>query len=233
MIELFKIYKRLHNNYGHQGWWPLVSINGVNPTKTGSVKGYHPNDYTHPKNDEERFEICVGAILTQNTAWPNVEKSIINLKNINALTPKNLLKSDEEKLKEAIKPSGYFNQKTKKLKIFSEFYINLKGKTPSREELLNIWGVGPETADSILLYAYKKPSFVVDTYTKRIFSRIGVLKKDANYEEVKELFEKTLEKDYKIYQEYHALIVEHAKRYCQSKPNCKECILKDGCKKLF
>ena len=227
------IYNKLLKSYGPQGWWPLLDVKGVNPTKTGSINGYHPGDYSHPKNEKEKFEICIGAILTQNTSWPNVEKALINLKKLNAIDPKKILSINEDKLKEAIKPAGYFNQKAKKLKVFSEFFINLNEKTPSRNELLSVWGVGPETADSILLYAYKMPSFVVDAYTKRIFSRIGEIKKDEDYDKVKSVFEKNLKKDFKIYQEYHALVVEHAKRYCQKTPICEKCIIKDECKKII
>lgn len=233
MSNIEKVYKLLFENYGPQGWWPLLDFKGVNPTKTGSTQGYHPSDYSFPKNDSEHFEICIGAILTQNTSWPNVEKAIINLKKLNLIDPKNILSVDEEILKNAIKPAGYFNQKLKKLKIFSKFYIGLNRTTPTRFELLNVWGIGPETADSILLYAYKKKEFVVDTYTKRIFSRIGVLKKDEDYDKVKSFFEIELKSDFKIYQEFHALIVEHAKKYCQTKPKCDECIIKNECKQII
>jgi len=212
MKNLNKIYNLFLKAYGPQGWWPLINHKGSNPTKTGSIKGYHPGDYSIPRDDFERFEICVGAILTQNTAWPNVEKALMNLDRAKALDAKAIIKIDEDKLKEAIRPAGYFNQKAKKLKIFAEFYLGLKGKTPTREELLSVWGVGKETADSILLYAYHEPVFVVDAYTRRIFSLLGFFEKDADYDEIREMFEKALEKDFRIYQEYHALIVEHAKR---------------------
>ena len=229
MNGITKIYPILLKNYGPQGWWPLTSHKGKNPTKTGSIRGYHPGDYSFPRNKEEQFEVCIGAILTQNTAWANVEKALINLKKLKAINPKRILSLDDEILKNAIKPAGYFNQKAKKLKIFSEFYIKLKGKTPSREELLNLWGVGPETADSILLYAYKKPIFVVDAYSKRIFSRAGFFKDNSSYEDIQSFFYQNLKSDERTFNEFHALIVEHAKRYCKKKPECKECIIKTYC----
>ena len=212
MNSIKKFYEKLLKLYGQQGWWPLLDCKGCNPTKTGSVKGYHPNDYSYPKNNKQRFEICIGAILTQNTSWLQVEKALINLKKLKALTPLTIKKLNLEKLRQAIKPAGYFNQKAKKLKIFAEFYINLKARKPARDELLNVWGIGPETADSILLYAFKVPTFVVDAYTKRVFAKLGLIEKNGKYEKVKKLFENNLPKDFKLYQEYHALIVEHAKR---------------------
>ncbi len=215
MNSIKKLYEKLLKLYGPQGWWPLLGCKGINPTKTGAVKGYHPNDYSYPKNNIQRFEICIGAILTQNTSWLQVEKALLNLEKLRVLTPLAVKKLNLEKLKQAIKPAGYFNQKAKKLKIFAEFYINLKEKTPTRDELLNIWGIGHETADSILLYAFKVPTFVVDAYTKRVFAKLGFIKKNEQYEKVKKLFEYNLPKDFKLYQEYHALIVEHAKRNSQ------------------
>jgi len=222
MNKIHQIYNILLKLYGLQGWWPLLDCKGCNPTKTGSIKGYHPNDYSYPRNKKQIFEICIGAILTQNTSWPQVEKTLLNLRELKALTPQSIKKLNLEKLKQAIKPAGYFNQKAKKLKIFAEFYINLKGKTPTREELLDVWGIGPETADSILLYAFKVPTFVVDAYTKRVFSHLGIINKTATYNEIKKLFENNLPKNLKIYQEYHALIVEHAKRYYSKKPYGKD-----------
>ena len=226
MSKIKQIYQELLKMYGPQGWWPLINHKGHNPTKTGSINGYHPGDYSFPKNRLQIFEICLGAILTQNTAWPNVEKALINLDQLNAISPKQILNLDDEKLKQAIKPAGYFNQKAKKLRAFAEFFINLAGKTPSREELLNIWGVGPETADSMLLYAYQTPSFVVDAYTRRIFANLGFINEKAAYDEVKNLFEDNLKSDVRIFQEYHALIVEHAKRYYSKKDSYSLCSLK-------
>ena len=169
MNKIHQIYNMLLKLYGPQGWWPLLNCKGINPTKTGAVKGYHPNDYSYPKNDRQRFEICIGAILTQNTSWPQVEKALLNLKGLNALNPEEMKNLKLEKLKQAIKPAGYFNQKARKIKEFTDFYLSLNNKISTREELLELWGIGPETADSILLYAFKVPTFVVDAYTKRVF----------------------------------------------------------------
>ena len=226
MNKLLRVYNCLLKEYGSQGWWPLLDFKGRNPTKTGSIIGYHPGDYSFPKNEAQKFEICIGAILTQNTAWPNVEKALANLKKLKAIGANAINKIDIEKLKKAIKPAGYFNQKAKKLKEFSKFYLQLKGKTPTREQLLSVWGVGRETADSILLYAYKIPIFVVDAYTKRIFSKLGFFKETADYDEIRELFEKNLPKDFRVYQEFHSLIVEHAKQHYTKKLYGKNCFLR-------
>lgn len=226
MSEEFEIYQKLKKSYGPQGWWPLLDFKGNNPTKTGSINGYHPGDYALPKNDKQRFEICCGAILTQSVSWVSVEKALINLRKLKAIDANAINKINIEKLKSAIKPAGYFNQKARKLKEFAKFYLQLKGKTPAREQLLSVWGIGRETADSILLYAYKVPIFVVDAYTKRIFSKLGFVKETADYDEIRELFEKNLPKDFKIYQEFHALIVEHAKQHYTKKINGANCFLR-------
>ncbi|MFA6088395.1 MAG: endonuclease III domain-containing protein [Candidatus Woesearchaeota archaeon] len=220
-----KIYYDLFESYGPQGWWPLLECEGVNPTKSGCINGYHPHNYSYPRDEFEQFEICIGAILTQNTSWPNVEKALVNLKKMNAINPSAILSLNDDVLKNAIRPAGYFNQKAKKLKVFSKFFMDLEKREPKRAELLDVWGVGPETADSILLYVYKNPVFVVDAYTKRIFQNIGLIKKDATYDEIKRFFEKNVKWDYKIYQEYHALIVEHAKRYYNKASEYKKCPL--------
>lgn len=213
MQKLSKLYSTLLESYGPQGWWPLIDVKGTNPTKTGSIKGYHPGDYGYPRNDKQKFEICIGAILTQNTSWPNVEKALLNLKKIGAIEPKKIIMLDDKALAEAIRPAGYFNQKAKKLRIFSQYYLDLKKSTPTRDDLLDIWGIGPETADSILLYAYKEPQFVVDAYTRRILTNMKIIEEKASYDEIKALFENGIDKDVKTYQEFHALLVEHAKRF--------------------
>ncbi|HII72026.1 TPA: endonuclease III domain-containing protein, partial [Candidatus Woesearchaeota archaeon] len=215
-----------------QGWWPLLGHQGVNPTKTGSVTGYHPGDYSFPKDELQQFEICLGAILTQNTSWPQVEKALHNLKRINSLSAKGIKKLSAGKLREVIKPAGYYNQKAKYIREFIKFFERSEG-IPSRTDVLGVKGVGNETADSILLYAFKMPEFVIDAYTKRIFSRLGVISHSDSYESIKHLFEENLEKNLESYQEYHALIVEHAKRNCRSKPVCEGCVLGRICEKRF
>ena len=223
------LYEMLYALYGPQGWWPLCSIQGVNPTKTGSLTGYHPGNYRFPRNDTESFEIAVGAICTQNTSWVQAEKAVKNLYEKNLLVPEKILRIDEESLSSILRPAGYFNQKTKKLKALSAFWEQRKDCIPSREALLGVWGVGPETADSILLYAFSVPSFVVDAYTRRIFSRMGFFPSDLSYEDIRAFFMNSLPKKTNCYQEYHALLVEHAKRFCTSKPSCKQCPLLKEC----
>lgn len=228
-----EIYEQFLAKYGYQGWWPVLGHKGANPTKTGSIRGYHPKDYDFPKNEGQKFEICAGAILAQNTNWVNVEKALLNLQNAGLIGNNNerladtaigedekaltcdaykISKMDEKYLAGLIRPAGYYNQKAKKLKIFAKFYCSLAGRNPKREELLNLWGIGPETADSILLYAYKQPYFVADTYTKRVFVKMKLVEENWEYETIKSFFERNLPKDYRLCQEFHALIVEHAKR---------------------
>jgi len=197
LIFMIKIYQKLLSKFGKQNWWPC---------KTGN-----------------RFEIIIGAILTQNTGWQNVEKAINNLIKNKMLSKDAIRKAGTRKLAVLIKPAGYYNQKAKKLKAF----VNFSGDI-TRKDLLSIWGIGPETADSILLYAYNKPYFVVDAYTKRIFSRLELIETD-DYEEIREFFEKNLPKDVRIYREFHALIVELAKKYCKKGPLCEECPLAKDC----
>lgn len=217
MSQILKIYQALLKEHSQQGWWP---VKGEDDDKAV----YHKKDYSFPRNEEQAFEIMIGAILTQNTSWKNVEKALDNLRQNKALNPGALKKLKINKLAELIKSSGYHNQKAKKLKAFAKFYF--LGKEFTRENLLDVWGIGPETADSILLYALKKPYFVVDTYTKRIFSRIGLCNINDKYEDVQKLFHDSLPKDFKLYNEYHALIVEHAKVCCGIKESKKKCILK-------
>lgn len=224
------IFDYLFDTYGPQGWWPLTELHeagGANPTKTGSIRGYHPGDYTYPRTRDQQFEIICGALLTQNTSWTQVEKALFNLKNLNALYPEGVLFLDPEVLKEAIKPAGYFNQKAVRLKALVLWFSGLKGSIPLREDLLSLKGIGPETADSILLYAFKQPSFVVDSYTRRIVTNLGLVDERAEYSEIKALFEESMPEDFEVYQEFHALLVEHAKRYYQKKGNFAKCPLLD------
>ena len=166
------IYDKLLKTYSYQGWWPIIGYDGSNPTKTGAVKGYHPKDYSFPRNSKEQFEIIMGSVLTQNTSWPSVEKALNNLSLLSNFSAENILEladSCEDEFKQAIRPAGYFNQKFNYLKNIAEFYISLDGEIPSRKEVLAVKGIGNETADSILLFAYKQKQFKVDAYTKRIF----------------------------------------------------------------
>jgi len=206
---LLDIYKRLYSRFGSQEWWP----------------------------GDTSFEVIVGAILTQNTAWANVEKAIKNLKRHKALSPKALSGIKTSQIARMIRPSGYYNVKAKRLRNFLNFLnknfngdLNklLRLNTSSlRESLLGIKGIGPETADSILLYAANKPMFVIDAYTKRIFSRHKLINKNATYGELQQFFMANLPKSAKIYNEYHALIVKTGKDLCRKKPKCSLCPLKD------
>ena len=214
-----KVYNKLLKKYGKQGWWPLFN------KKTSKF------EYSSkiPKNDYERLEICLGAILTQGTNWKNVEKSLLVLIKNDLINIDKLDKINEKGLALLIKSSGYYNQKAKKLKALAEFYLKNRTIIPKRKDLLSVWGIGKETADSILLYVYKEQIFVIDSYTKRIFSRLGLCNENISYDELQSLFHNNLNKDYKIFNEYHALLVEHAKRYCKKIPECLKCPLNKIC----
>lgn len=208
--KLIRIYKKLYNFFGKQNWWPART----------------------------KLEVIVGAMLTQNTAWPNVEKAISNLRGKGLLSLGKLgsLKIDE--LASLIRPAGYFNVKARRLKNLLEFMQKqFRGDLRNmqkidtcqlRNQLLSVNGVGPETADSILLYAFNKPIFVVDAYTKRIFSRLKMVSLDSSYDEIQKLFMKDLSLNTPLFNEYHALIVRLVKDYCKkNKPKCDECPIKD------
>ncbi|HEX7500835.1 MAG TPA: endonuclease III domain-containing protein [Polyangia bacterium] len=198
--------------YGPQGWWPLLGHAGSNPTLTGRLTGYHPNEFSFPRTDAERFEICCGAILTQNTAWTHVERALDLLARKELLAPDAILSARDETLETAIRSSGYFRAKTKKLRAFSEFYLRLGAETPARDALLGVWGIGPETADSIRLYAFKETEMVVDAYTLRVLLRHGYCRPPLDYARAKRYCERRLPRSLESYQEFHALMVEHAKR---------------------
>ncbi len=205
------LYDLLLKNFGGQNWWP----------------------------GETPFEVIIGAILTQNTAWQNVEVAIMNLKEKGLLTPEGIYNAKEDELEKCIRPAGYFRIKTKRLKgfitfLFEEFNGDLDKlfslPLPElRSKLLEVYGIGPETADSIILYAGEKPTFVVDAYTKRIFSRLGILNNNLGYDDVKRYFEDNLSKNIELYNEYHALIVMLGKNYCKTRPICDQCPLKSPC----
>ncbi len=201
------IYERLRQHFGPTHWWP----------------------------GETPFEIVVGAILTQNTAWFNVERAIIRLKTERLLHPRAILACPRERLEAAIRPSGYFRQKAERLRLFCEYLVLRHGGSVRRMarrplsqlrgELLAIKGIGPETADDILLYACEKPVFVVDAYTRRILSRHGLTPPDIGYEELRGMFERHLPPDVVMFKAYHGLIVYTGKDFCRKVPRCEGCPL--------
>jgi endonuclease-3 related protein len=208
-VKLNLFYNKLYNFFGPQKWWPADSP----------------------------FEVMIGAILTQNTNWANVEKAITNLKTNKLLNPQKLYSITDARLAKLIRPAGYYNIKAKRIKNFLSFFVKIhKGDIKRlsgmpieklRKELLAINGIGPETADSIILYALEKPAFVVDAYTKRILLRHKMLKSRATYEEIQNLFRNSFKKDVKLFNEYHALLVRTGKDFClKSKPKCQICPLK-------
>ncbi len=208
--NLREYYRLLRAHFGHQHWWP-----GDTP-----------------------FEICVGAILTQNTAWANVEKAIGNLKRARALSPRALHRLSEKQVAQLIRPAGYFNVKARRLKAFVDFLFEQyhgsvsrmwkEELTALRTKLLAVNGIGPETADSMLLYAAKQPIFVVDAYTKRVLVRHGLVKQSATYDEVQQLFHSKLKAhDPRLFNDFHAQFVAVGKTYCQSRVAlCEDCPLR-------
>lgn len=210
--QLQAIYTRLYDHFGPQHWWP-----GDTP-----------------------FEITLGAILTQNTAWTNVEKALANLKRARLLTPAALHRTPVQDIAALIRPSGYYNLKALKLKAFVDFLFERhRGRLSHlwasdvdalRAELLAVYGIGPETADSIILYAAGKPIFVIDAYTRRIVARVGLADANVTYDELQRLFMDNLPLVAPLFNEYHALLVMLAKRYCvKTSPLCAPCPLRDLC----
>ncbi len=207
-VRVKTIYNQLLKNYGPQNWWPLSKFPSPLQGEWAGVRWY-----------DQQFEIVVGAILTQNTAWKNVAKAIENLYNAKALTPARILKLPTQKLQSLIRPAGYFRQKAKKLRLFSKWLIvEFDGDVTclkryklqvTRYKLLAQWGVGPETADSIILYALNKPIFVIDEYTRRLCKKYGVVYN--TYDEYQRFFESKLPRNTKLFQEFHALIVANGK----------------------
>jgi endonuclease III related protein len=202
---LKELYQRMYEACGPQGWWP-----GDTP-----------------------FEVAVGAILTQNTNWGNVARAIAALKDRNLLTPQALHDLPETELARLIRPAGYYNVKARRLKSFLDFLANHFGNSMARlaagepgslrPALLSVKGIGPETADSILLYALAQPTFVVDAYTFRILSRHGLIPEAYSYEELRQLFMEHLPARVDLYQEYHALLVRLGKEWCRPQPRCATC----------
>lgn len=216
---LLAIFDLLHAAHGAQHWWP----------------------------GETPFEVMVGAILTQNTAWSNVERAILALKEQQALDAQRLLAESPEVVARWIRPAGYFNVKAKRLRNFCRWYLGQGGyealarqdTRTLRHGLLSVNGVGRETADDILLYAFERPVFVIDAYTRRLFMRLGLLDADAGYEHLRAAMEQGLERELGrsrrkrdrvgLYNEYHALIVAHAKHACRTRPRCAHCSLAGLC----
>jgi len=207
--QLNRVYQKLYSAFGHQRWWPA----------------------------ETAFEVMVGAILTQNTNWLNVKKAINNLKQNKLLDPRKLYRLSHKKLARLIRPAGYYNIKAQRLKSFLKFFLNAyNGRVKDmaerstfflRQELLGVKGIGPETADSILLYALNKPVFVVDAYTKRILLRHHLISEEADYHRIQEIFRQNLKSEVKLFNEYHALLVKLGKDFClKGRPKCAVCPLK-------
>ena len=221
---LSRLYELLLRAYGPQGWWPLPSRAGTPGYDDG---GYHRGLYEEPRTAHGRFEVVLGAVLTQNTAWLNAERALANLRSAGVRAPGGLQSVTLRRLEALLRPSGYYHQKALKLKrlvgILAAPGALTQDRGPSRERLLEQWGIGPETADSILLYAYRKPLFVVDAYTRRLLGRIGILKGGESYGAIQSLFHAELPRRIELYNEYHALIVEHAKQHCRARPLCQGC----------
>jgi endonuclease-3 related protein len=234
MNKIYKIYQTLFSHYGQQGWWPYLNFEGSNKNKTGVTEGYHVGDYSYPKNEDQIFEVALGSILTQNTTFIAVVKAMKNLNESGGITKDTIKALSLDELKEAIRPAGYFNQKANYLLNYIEFYESLDGRVPSRDEVLKVKGVGEETADSILLYGYNQAQFKIDAYTKRVLLELGLVSEKVKYKEMKALMEDSLkeittdkEELRIIYQEYHALIVEHGKNFYSKKPYGVGCFLKE------
>ena len=231
-ITPLDVYKALYNKFGPQGWWPVTR-------GRSAVPEYCKKEYCG-KNGREKFEICAGAILTQNTSWKNVERALENLARADVLSPFKIRGLNRKKLASLIRPSGYYNQKAARLKGFAKHICDSYGgkiekffdRPPEelREKLLSLKGVGPETADSILLYAAEKLSFVIDAYTMRLGSRLGWFGQKASYDEARGYLISSLPRSLKLYNEFHALAVALGKDICKIKPLCQKCALKDNCK---
>ena len=227
------LFTRLHDCYGPQGWWPTTPKNEITPR-------YYPGATRRRLSDRERWEIVVGAILTQNTSWRNAEQALAALARRRIRTPRQLRGLAVRQLAEVIRSSGYYNQKAERLHGLAGHVVeNYGGSTAAmlrrptdslRGELLSLKGIGPETADSILLYAGRHPCFVVDAYTRRICSRLGWTGNGAGYEELQTLFTSALPADAGLFEEYHALLVRHAVERCRATPDCRGCCLRRGCR---
>ena len=228
MNRVEETYSAMLKIYKKQGWWPIFNLKS-------SVSEYGINA---PRNDADIFEIIIGAILTQNVAWKNVETALGRLKKEKLLSPKKLHKTENSIIASCIRSSGYYNQKTKKIKNFLDWFSAVdysfnslkKIKTNIlRDMLLGINGIGPETADSILLYGLNRKIFVVDAYTKRIFSRLNLISSNESYSSIQDFFHREFPGTLQKYNEYHALIVAHGKDICKKTPLCNICYFNASC----
>lgn len=207
------VYRTLFAANGKQHWWP----------------------------GESAFEVMVGAVLTQNTAWTHVERAITNLKRAKALSSEVIVKAPPQRLAAWLRPAGYFNIKAQRLKAMCRWLIEQGGirqiaRRPTdelRHALLAVHGIGPETADDILLYAFNRPVFVIDAYTRRIFVRLGLIEGTEDYETLRRSFESALDPSVPLYNEFHALIVVHGKDVCRKRPLCRSCCLRENCPSSF
>ncbi len=202
-------YLTLSRHYGTQSWWPA----------------------------ESNFEIMIGAVLTQNTAWTNVEKALLALKADNSCNADRIVSMPRPRLATLIRSSGYYNQKAERLQLLAHWYLEHGGynglvsiaTVQLRAALLALKGIGNETADDILLYAFNRPVFVIDAYTRRLFARLGLTDATASYQELQDLFTQALPPDHELFKQYHALIVTHAKQHCRKRPLCTHCPLQVSC----
>ena len=207
--RLVFVYRNLFRHYGPRHWWPADSP----------------------------FEVMIGAVLTQNTSWTNVERALDRLRKAIALDAAAVAALPTDILADALRPAGYFNVKARRLQALCRWILEQGGMEALhgmdtqalRAALLGVHGVGPETADDIVLYAFGRPVFVIDAYTRRLFARLGLVAGHESYEVLRARFEQALPRDAALYNEYHALIVEHAKTTCRTKPVCACCVLRKGC----
>jgi endonuclease-3 related protein len=232
-LGIASAYRILMEAYGPQGWWPWLRHAG----RPGfDARGYHPGLPGPPPGAKDRLTVCLGAILTQNAAWTNAEKALGALLGEGLDSLNSILSAPPSSIAAAIRPSGYFKQKTKKIIDFCRAakvgrWLG-RSHPPGREDLLAVWGIGPETADSILLYAFGRPVFVVDAYTRRLFARLGLMGQDASYDDIQEACLRALPLDAALFNEYHALIVDCGKRHCAARPRCRVCPLESACPKV-
>ncbi len=226
MNAVKEVYDFLYGLYGSRGWWPVTPV---------SCRGDAMPVYgLAAKSEKQRLEIILGAILAQNTSWKNAEMAVCELNKRGMINLKKLKLAKCREIADAVRSSGYYNQKAERIKLVADFLwknpireLDRKETGELRELFLGIRGIGPETADSILLYAFKRPVFVVDAYTLRMFSNLGIIDERSSYDEVQRVFMLSLDKDSKVFNEFHALIVEHGKRHYSKKPYGKDDPLAD------